>query len=74
MADQTLDVKNLNDPMPLLKTKKTLATMAAGDVLTVEATDPSTVKDFQSFCAQTGNVLLESTESGGVYSYLIRKS
>jgi tRNA 2-thiouridine synthesizing protein A len=74
MADKTLDVKGLNEPMPLLRVKKILGTMAAGEVLAVETTDPDTIKNFSSFCKQTGHELLESTEGGGVFSFLIKRS
>ncbi len=74
MADKTLDIKGVNEPVPLLRTKKILGTMAAGEVLAVEATDPDTVKNFSSFCRQTGHELLESTEENGVFKFLIKRS
>ena len=36
----TLDARGLNCPLPILRTKKALATMAAGDVLEITASDP----------------------------------
>ena len=74
MADTTLDVKGLNCPLPILKAKKAIKDLAAGDVLTVVATDPGSVKDFDAFCRQTGNELVESSEDAGVYSFKIKKS
>ena len=41
--DRELDVKGLNCPPPILRTKKTLSEMASGQVLRVLATDPSAV-------------------------------
>ena len=38
--DRDLDVKGLNCPLPILRTKKTLAEMDSGQVLRVLATDP----------------------------------
>ena len=48
--------------------------MNSGDVLYVISTDSGSVKDFDAFCKQTGNELLESTEAEGKYHYYIRKA
>ena len=72
MATQTLDTKGLNCPLPILKAKKALGGLSTGDTLEVLSTDPGSVKDFEAFCRQTGNELLESNEDGGVFSFLIK--
>ena len=72
MATQTLDTKGLNCPLPILKAKKALSGLSTGDTLKVLATDPGAVKDFEAFCRQTGNELLESVESGGGFTFLIK--
>ncbi len=74
MADKVLDVKGLNCPLPILKTKKALKELAQGDTLEVLSTDPGSVADFQAFCRTTGNELLEHDEDGGVYSFLLQKN
>ena len=68
-----LDVQGLNCPMPLLKAKKTLNEMAAGELLRVLATDPGSERDFSVFARQSGNELLESEQDDGVFSYLLKK-
>ncbi|MBF0461063.1 MAG: sulfurtransferase TusA family protein [Magnetococcales bacterium] len=73
MAHQTLDAKGLNCPLPILRTKRALNGMAPGQILAVEATDPGSAKDFESFCTQTGNQLVRSTKSGTVFRYEIKK-
>ena len=70
---RVLDVKGLNCPMPLLKAKKTLNEMQAGERLQVYATDPGSVRDFEVFARQSGNQLLESGEEDGTYCYLLQK-
>ncbi len=72
MADKTLDAKGLNCPLPILKAKKAIAEVPKGGTLEVLATDPGAVADFQAFCKATGNALLEHSEIGGVYRFLIR--
>lgn len=72
--DQELDASGLNCPLPILRAKKTLAGMSAGQVLHIIATDPGSVKDFEAFSKQTGNELMESKEDGGKFFFLIKKS
>jgi len=72
--DAQLDATGLNCPLPILRAKKTLAGLESGQVLEVIATDPGSVKDFDSFCNQTGNTLLESAEAEGKFKFLIKKS
>jgi tRNA 2-thiouridine synthesizing protein A len=72
MADQTLDAKGLNCPLPILKAKKALNTLPPGGTLEVLATDPGAVKDFAAFCRTTGHELVESSTEGNVFRFLIR--
>jgi len=72
-VDKELDARGLNCPLPILKTKKSLAEMAAGQVLKVIATDPGSVKDMQAFANQTGNTLVSSTQEKGEYVFLMQK-
>ena len=74
MADSTLDLSGLQCPMPILKTKKALAALAAGSTIEVLATDPGAPGDFEAFCTQSKNVLVESSEAGGVFRFVIQKS
>ena len=72
--DQELDASGLNCPLPILRAKKTLNAMDAGQVLHDIATDPGSVKDFDAFAKQTGNELMESKEEGGKFHFMIKKS
>ena len=74
MADKVLDAKGLNCPLPILKAKKAIKELEAGQVLEVLSTDPGSVADFQAFSRTTGNELLDHSEEGGVYTFHIRKS
>lgn len=74
MADQELDARGLNCPLPILRAKKALNAMSSGQVLHILATDPGAVKDFQAFAKQTGNQLLESNEANGEFSFMIKKA
>lgn len=71
--DQELDASGLNCPLPILRAKKAITALSAGQVLRIVATDPGSVKDFDAFCKQTGNELMESGEEGGKFVFLIKK-
>ena len=71
--DRELDVKGLNCPLPILRTKKALFEMTSGQVLRVLATDPHAVKDFQAFAKQTGNELLSNSEADKVFEFFFRR-
>lgn len=71
--DQELDASGLNCPLPILRAKKSLSSLESGQVLRIVATDPGSVKDFEAFAKQTGNQLLESSEDGGKFHFLVKK-
>ncbi|MBI5660503.1 MAG: sulfurtransferase TusA family protein [Nitrosomonadales bacterium] len=72
-VDKELDARGLNCPLPILKTKKSLADMASGQVLKVVSTDAGSVKDMQAFANQTGNILVSSAVEKGEYVFLMQK-
>lgn len=74
MADQVLDVKGLNCPLPILRARKALKDLPTGGTLQVLATDPGAVKDFEAFCRTTGNELVEAAVDGPVYSFVIKRT
>jgi tRNA 2-thiouridine synthesizing protein A len=71
--DKELDARGLNCPLPILKTKKSLADLGSGQVLKVVSTDPGSVKDMQAFARQTGNDLLSSGEEGKDFVFFLKK-
>ena len=72
--DQQLDARGLNCPLPILKAKKALAKLNPGQILRILATDSGSVKDFEAFARQTGNELLESSQSENEFQFLLKKS
>lgn len=71
--DKELDARGLSCPLPILKTKKSLADMASGQVLKVISTDSGSVKDMEAFANQTGNELISQAEEKGEYIFLMKK-
>jgi tRNA 2-thiouridine synthesizing protein A len=68
-----LDVKGLLCPLPVLKARKLLRSLAPETHLTIEATDPASVIDFPHFCSESGHTLVEQSEADGVYRFVIRR-
>ena len=68
-----LDCRGLNCPLPILKTKKAVDGLSSGQVLKMLATDPGSVNDVQSWSKRTKNTLLDHSEDGGVFRFLIEK-
>lgn len=71
--DKELDARGLNCPLPILRTKKALADMTAGQVLKIVATDAGSVKDFQAFARQTANDLLSSETVEKEFIFFMKK-
>ena len=71
--DKELDARGLNCPLPILRAKKALTDMNAGQVLKILATDPGSVKDMQAFSNQTGHPLLASIEENKAFVFYLRK-
>jgi len=71
--DKELDARGLNCPLPILRCKKALAEINAGQVLKILTTDAGSVKDFQAFCKQTGNELLSFSEGASEYTFFMKK-
>jgi tRNA 2-thiouridine synthesizing protein A len=71
--DAELDARGLNCPLPILRAKKSINELQAGQVLKIVATDPGAVKDFEAFCKQTGHELMNSREQGSEFVFMIRK-
>ena len=68
-----LNLKGLASPMPIARTAQALAELHPGDLLEVLATDPGAVRDFAVWTRSTGNDLLESSQLGHVFRFVVRK-
>nr|WP_273388053.1 sulfurtransferase TusA family protein [Cohnella zeiphila] len=73
-ANQTLDCKGLACPMPIVKTKKAMDQLEAGQVMEVQATDKGSLADIQGWARNTGHQYLGTVEEGNVLKHYLRKS
>ncbi|WP_281384773.1 sulfurtransferase TusA family protein [Cohnella nanjingensis] len=73
-ADQTLDCRGLACPMPIVKTKKAMDQLQAGQVIEVQATDRGSLADMQGWAKNTGHLYLGTIEEGNLLRHYLRKA
>jgi tRNA 2-thiouridine synthesizing protein A len=72
--DKSLDASGLLCPEPVMMLHKVIREAAAGHVVEVIATDPSTLRDIPKFCLFLGHDLIEQKETEKQYFFYIRKN
>ena len=70
--NETLDARGLSCPMPLLKAKKAISKMQAGQVLEILGTDPGSRNDFPSFAKKSGHEYLGEKEDDGFFRFYMK--
>lgn len=70
---KVLDAKGLACPMPIVKTKKAINELEAGEVLEIHATDKGAKSDLAAWAKSGGHELLEDSEDDGVLKFWIKK-
>jgi tRNA 2-thiouridine synthesizing protein A len=70
---QELDACGLYCPEPVMLLHNKIRDINVGDLLRLTATDPSTTRDVPKFCLYLGHELVEQSQQGDKYVYLIRK-
>ena len=71
--DVELDTSGLNCPLPILKARKALADMDAGQRLHLIVTDLGATQDIPAFSKMTGNPLLETSEQDGKLHFILER-
>jgi len=77
MADlpsRILDCVGLFCPMPILKTREVVQSMAIGELLEMVSDDPASEADMKSWSARTGHALVSIDKHGAVFRFLVRKN
>lgn len=74
-ADVVLDAKGLRCPEPIMMLHNAVRDLAVGQVLKLESTDPSSVRDVEKFCLYLSHELLhvDKGEAQKLYSFYLRK-
>ncbi|WP_191567559.1 sulfurtransferase TusA family protein [Metabacillus idriensis] len=69
-----LDAKGLACPMPIVKTKKAMNDIEAGQVIEVQATDKGSTADFKAWAHSIGHHYLGTVQEGEVLKHYVRKA
>lgn len=70
---QQLNLIGLKCPIPVLKTKKFLATLDSEQQVTITTDDPASEKDLQEFCRKTGNQLIQQFNQDNLIITIIQR-
>jgi tRNA 2-thiouridine synthesizing protein A len=68
-----IDARDLACPLPVLKARKLLRQLAAGQLVLVEATDPMAALDIPHLCNEDGHRLVASDKDGKLLRFLIER-
>jgi TusA-related sulfurtransferase len=74
IPDKEIDCIGLFCPMPIVKTREAIQEMRTGELLAMLSDDPTSDADMRSWCQGTGNEIEVSTQEGGVFRFLVRKT
>ena len=70
---KTLDASGLNCPLPVLKARKILIAMRAGEQLEVITTDAMSVVDMPVFCTQAGHRIVREEKRDRDFVFVIER-
>jgi tRNA 2-thiouridine synthesizing protein A len=73
VTDTTINLRGLKCPLPALRTRKALSKLQAGDLLTVECTDPLVEIDIPNLMRETGDAIETTAREPDVIVFRIRK-
>jgi tRNA 2-thiouridine synthesizing protein A len=71
-VDQRVDARGKSCPLPIVMTAQAMKTLQTGQLIEVLATDPGSVKDFDSWASVTGHAMVESDTADGVFRFVLR--
>jgi tRNA 2-thiouridine synthesizing protein A len=80
MNTKRLDVRGAKCPIPIVKAKKEMDTLAAGDILEVIATDPGSMADFRGWVKTAKHAALREqrtdTDDAGktIYVHILERT
>ena len=70
----TVDACGIQCPGPILKLKKTIETIKAGERIEISATDSGFPRDAEAWCHTTGNIFIDKHSENGIHHVVIEKS
>ena len=74
MADITVDARELQCPMPVLKISQAMASAEPGQTVELIATDKGSLSDIPAWATDMGHSLKEQFEQDGELHFVVEKS
>ena len=74
MADITVDARNLQCPMPVLKIAKAMKDVSSGETIELIATDKGALSDIPAWARDMGHSLKEQFEENSEFHFILEKS
>ena len=68
-----VDASGLKCPMPVIRAKKGISSVAVGQAIELLATDPGAMADFKAWTRSTGHELVIAEQHGEVLRFVIRR-
>jgi len=71
-VDIEVDSRGTFCPMPIVQINKVAKNASSGEIIRLMATDPGSERDVPAWTQKTGNELIETTQNGDTFEFLIR--
>ena len=71
--DDVLDATGLLCPLPVLKIRKRLKSLATEQIVKVIADDPAAIVDVPHFCREQGHKLLKNQKDDKILTFFVQK-
>ncbi len=74
MADVTVDARNLQCPMPVLKLAQAMGRLSTGQTVELVATDRGALSDVPAWARDMGHPIIEQSEGEGEVHFVLQHS
>lgn len=72
MSRDTLDVRRLLCPLPVIRVQDRVAALEEGDLLEVLCTDPGVLNDIPAWCRMNGHTIVETKQGPAEIVFIVR--
>lgn len=71
--DKVLDARGLSCPLPVVRSKKAIDSLATGEILELHTTDSGAMNDIPEWAKTAGHVVIKHFEEDGIHKFWIQK-
>ena len=68
-----LDARDLKCPLPVLRARKMLNTLKAGEEFVILVTDEAAPRDLEVFCSETGHKIVSKVQIENYTKFVLRR-